>query len=85
MSDIDKAPRVAQKAPYITEEKAGAKRAWCTCGFSLSQPFCDGQHREKNTGMRSMAVTCEKSGEYAWCGCKQSKTPPYCDGTHASL
>ncbi len=77
-------PKVSQKAPYITEETAGTRRAWCTCGLSQSQPFCDGNHRE-GTGMKSLGVVCDQTGKYAWCGCKQTKTPPFCDGSHASL
>ena len=78
-------PHVAQKAPFVTEEEAGKKRAWCSCGLSSNQPYCDGEHARQNTGMSPMVVTCETSGKVPWCGCKQTKTPPYCDGSHNSL
>lgn len=78
-------PHVAQAAPYVLEEESGKKRAWCTCGLSESQPFCDGKHARETTGLTPMVVTCEKSGKVAWCGCKQSKNPPYCDGSHSKL
>ena len=44
---MEKLPKIAQKAPYLVEEKAG-KRAFCTCGLSSKNPYCDGSH--KGTG-----------------------------------
>ena len=38
-------PQVAQKAPYIYKPEKDEKVAWCACGMSKSQPFCDGSHR----------------------------------------
>ncbi len=35
-------PVIAQKAPYPVEVVAGKKYAWCVCGHSKRQPFCDG-------------------------------------------
>jgi CDGSH-type Zn-finger protein len=78
-------PKVAQKSPYVQDEEAGAKRAWCSCGLSSKQPFCDGTHRKEDTGMEPVVVTVEKACTTAWCGCKQSKNPPYCDGSHNAL
>jgi len=42
-------PIVAQKSPYEAEIEAGKKYAWCACGRSASQLFCDGSH--KDTGL----------------------------------
>jgi len=78
-------PKIAQKAPYMTDEKAGDTKAWCACGLSATQPFCDGSHESENTGMTPMVVTVENSGTVAWCGCKRSGNKPYCDGTHTTL
>ncbi|MDH3663506.1 MAG: CDGSH iron-sulfur domain-containing protein, partial [Alphaproteobacteria bacterium] len=36
---------VAQKAPYAVELEAGKTYAWCRCGRSQKQPFCDGSHK----------------------------------------
>ena len=36
-------PEVAQKAPYVVELEPG-NYAWCSCGKSANQPYCDGSH-----------------------------------------
>ena len=73
-----------RNAPYVVEEQPGRK-AWCSCGESEKQPYCDGAHARKNTGMRPIAVEIAEPKTVAWCGCKQSGNKPYCDGTHAKL
>lgn len=78
-------PKIAQKSPYVLNEVEGTKRAWCSCGLSENQPFCDGSHKKYNTGMSPIVVTVEKTEKVAWCGCKRSKNKPYCDGTHRTL
>jgi CDGSH-type Zn-finger protein len=78
-------PKIAQKSPYEITTQEGQKLAWCSCGHSEKQPFCDGSHSRNNTGMKPMIYKCEKSETVYFCGCKHSKTPPFCDGTHSSL
>lgn len=78
-------PKIAQKAPYVIEETAGKKVAWCACGHSEKQPYCDGSHKRLNTGITPMVVEVPKDGKVAWCGCKHSATKPFCDGTHKKL
>lgn len=73
---------IAQKKPYVVEETPG-KRAWCACGLSAKQPYCDGSH--KTTEFKPIIVTIEKAGKVFWCGCKHSANAPYCDGTHSTL
>ena len=41
-------PVIAQKAPCPVNVEAGKTYAWCSCGLSKNQPFCDGSH--KGTG-----------------------------------
>lgn len=76
-------PIPAQREPYAVTLEAGRKYAWCACGRSESQPFCDGSH--KVTDIRPIVFTAEESGEAWLCGCKSSHGKPYCDGTHNSL
>ena len=75
-------PIIAQKKPYVLDTEPG-KKAWCACGRSTSQPFCDGSH--KGTGISPIIVDIEEARKVAWCGCKQSKNGAFCDGTHSKL
>ena len=78
-------PAIPQKKPYVLDAQEGEKKAWCSCGLSENQPFCDGSHSRQGTGMKPSLVVCEKSGKIAWSGCKRTSNPPYSDGTHNSL
>ena len=77
-----KEPICAQKRPYtLNGEKK--RYAWCACGKSDKQPFCDGSH--KDTDFSPIIVDNEKEDNIAWCGCKATGNSPYCDGTHSKL
>ena len=76
-------PVIARKEPYRAEVEAGKSYAWCACGRSKSQPFCDGSH--KGTGLSPHVWKAQKSETIWLCGCKRTAGPPYCDGTHTSL
>lgn len=73
-------PVVAQPAPFPVVLEAGKKYAWCACGRSATQPFCDGSH--KGTGLAPAILAVEKTDTYWLCGCKRTKQPPFCDGSH---
>ena len=73
-----------QNKPYVCDEQPGRK-AWCACGESEKQPYCDGAHSRKGTGKSPIIVELAEGKKVAWCGCRQSKNKPYCDGTHSSL
>lgn len=74
--------KISQKAPYVMEVKAGTY-AWCSCGLSSNQPFCDGSH--KGTEYRPIIETITETKTVAWCGCKHSSKGAFCDGSHTKL
>lgn len=76
-------PTIAQKSPYKVTLEAGKKYAWCACGLSKAQPFCDGAH--KGSEYSPVVFTADKSEEAWLCGCKHSKAGTRCDGTHNGL
>jgi len=76
-------PVIAGKTPLKVTLEAGCKYAYCTCGRSAQQPFCDGQH--KGTGFVPNVFVAEESCEAHFCCCKQTENEPRCDGTHKSL
>lgn len=73
----------AQLEPYKVTLEKGKKYAWCACGRSASQPFCDGSH--KVTTLRPVVFTAEETEEVYLCGCKATGNRPRCDGTHATF
>jgi CDGSH-type Zn-finger protein len=74
---------IAQKGPFAVELKAGRTYAWCSCGRSARQPFCDGTHG--TTSMQPVTFKADEDGTAYLCGCKATSTPPFCDGTHGKL
>ena len=76
-------PVVAKKEPAGLTLEEGKTYAWCTCGLSTNQPFCDGAH--KTTEHRPMVFKQEKTEDVWLCQCKQTKNGPFCDGAHKSL
>lgn len=78
------APVCAQKGPYKVELLAGYRYAWCACGLSKWQPFCDGSHTATK-GLKPVVFTQEKDQTAMLCGCKRSAKFPFCDGTHNKL
>jgi len=76
-------PNIAGKAPIAVELEAGKKYAWCSCGNSSKQPFCDGSH--KGTEFTPKMFTAEESKTAYMCTCKQTNNPGFCDGSHKAL
>ena len=74
--------QIPQKKPYVIDEQPG-KKAWCSCGLSKKQPYCDGSH--KGTGMTPVVVEITEARKVAWCGCKYTERQPFCDGSHGEL
>ena len=72
-----------QNKPWFVELKAGRAYAWCACGRSQKQPFCDGSHA--GTGIEPVRFVADADREAVLCGCKHTRRAPFCDGTHNSL
>ena len=73
-------PNIAQKSPYAVELVQGKKYAWCACGGSSNQPFCDGSH--KDTGFSPVRFDANEDSKVYFCGCKATANQPLCDGSH---
>ncbi len=74
-------PKVAETFPVQVELEEGKKYAWCTCGESAKQPFCDGSH--KSTEFLPMVYEAKETGTKWLCQCKKTNKQPFCDGSHS--
>lgn len=79
--DMDQ-PESPQKSPYVVEVEPGTY-AWCACGKSANQPYCDGSHG--GTAFLPVIEKIDEKKMVAWCGCKRTNGKPYCDGSHSGL
>jgi CDGSH-type Zn-finger protein/uncharacterized Fe-S cluster protein YjdI len=76
-------PIIAEKSPAVLELDADKKYAWCTCGKSNNQPWCDGSH--SGTDFTPKIFSVKENKKFALCRCKATSNPPFCDGTHSKL
>lgn len=77
--------KIFDKSPVKVTLEKGKMYAFCTCGYSSTQPFCDGAHRENAPDLKSHKFEAEEDGDFWLCNCKQTKNTPFCDGTHKEL
>lgn len=75
--------KISKNEPYPIEVQAGNTYAWCSCGLSKTQPFCDESHQL--TDCMPFEFTATENKVIYFCGCKQTASPPLCDGCHRSL
>ena len=76
-------PIIVAKQPKAVELEAGKTYAWCACGKSSNQPFCDGSH--KGSEFSPMVFKAEESKTAYMCMCKNTSGQPFCDGTHSKI
>lgn len=76
-------PEIAEPFPAEFEVEAGRRYAWCACGRSNKQPFCDGSHEV--TDLKPVVFTAERTETVWLCQCKQTGDAPFCDGSHENL
>jgi len=76
-------PTVAGKSPQMVDLEAGKTYAWCACGNSSNQPWCDGSH--SGSEFAPHVFTADESKKAALCMCKHSATPQFCDGSHMKV
>lgn len=74
---------IAGKTPMPIEIEAGKTYAWCSCGNSTNQPFCDGSHA--GSDFTPHVFKAEETKTAYLCTCKQTDNPGFCDGTHKGL
>ena len=76
-------PKIAAKQPANVKLEAGRTYAWCACGLSKKQPFCDGAH--VNSHFMPVMFKAKNDEEVYLCQCKRTNNQPFCDGTHNTL
>lgn len=74
-------PKIAAKTPIRVELEEGKTYAYCTCGLSENQPFCNGSH--EGTSFSPTVFKCEETKARGMCRCKQTSNEfGFCDGSH---
>lgn len=69
--------------PARIQLNEGQSYLWCQCGFSKSQPFCDGSHH--GTKFSPKLFTTKRDKTVKLCNCKMTKTGPFCDNSHVNF
>lgn len=75
--------KVAGTSPIRVDLVAGQTYAYCTCGESTNQPFCNGAH--KGSDFAPLVFVAEETKTRSMCTCKQTANPGFCDGAHKGL
>lgn len=75
---------IYNKKPFKYRCEAGRVYMWCSCGWSHTQPFCDGTHMNRKFKIQNKPIRfeCVETKEYWFCQCKQTRDKPFCDGSH---
>ena len=73
-------PSSTNDGPYVIEVEAGTK-AFCQCGRTGSNPYCDGSHH--GCGIEPRIEKFDSARKLVMCGCGRSEKTPFCDGSHS--
>ena len=76
-------PEIAGKSLVTITLKNDENYAWCSCGKSANQPWCNGSHKETN--FKPLIFSSYEIKNIVICMCKHTQNPPYCDGSHVNL
>lgn len=78
---------IYERKPFKMRLYPNKKYMWCLCGYSKSQPICDGSHLRPNLKIKLKPIRfqVELEGDYYICNCKHTKHRPFCDGTHKEI
>ncbi|KAL7069760.1 hypothetical protein ACQ4LE_010891 [Meloidogyne hapla] len=82
--------KVHSKLPTKAFLKKDKVYTWCSCGYSGSQPLCDGTHLTTYlpdwvVKLKPVRFIPDRDMEVWFCNCKQTKNRPFCDGSHKIL
>lgn len=73
-------PKRAGDSPAAIKVEEGKTYAWCSCGLSENQPFCDGKH--VGSDYKPVVHKVESAETKYYCTCKKTSNGPFCDGSH---
>ena len=76
-------PKIFAKNPIPVELEEGKTYAWCACGLSDNQPWCNGAHQ--GTGLNPKVFKAEETKTAYMCQCKATNNPGMCDGSHHNV
>ena len=71
----------AGNGPIEVDVIKGKNYAWCSCGLSKNQPFCDNSH--KGSEFNPVIYKAKETKKVSLCACKQTDDRPFCDGSHS--
>jgi len=74
--------KISGTVPEIIELEKDKTYAWCACGNSKNQPFCDGSHQGTEF---NPVIFVAAGGRAALCMCKKTNGSPFCDGSHTKI
>ena len=82
---MSKTDMPGQNKPVTVKLLDSYRYAWCACGLSKMQPWCDGSHTAAVVEILPIVWLQQHDQRISLCNCKKTGTAPRCDGSHKSL